>query len=74
VLSPSPSFRINEVEAQSSGKGDLKASGKYDMPSIYCGAILFTIETIVNLLVVVRELGGLQHSCRPPAQGTRPMD
>ncbi len=36
-------------------KGDLKASGKYDMPSIYCGAILFTIEVVVKLPLVGRE-------------------
>jgi hypothetical protein len=39
----------------SPGKGDLKASQKQDMPSIYCGAILFTIEVKGYLLFVVRE-------------------
>jgi len=47
-------------------KGDLKASGKYDMPSIYCGAILFTIEVVVKLPLVVREPGCPQYSCGPP--------
>ncbi|MGB7061712.1 MAG: hypothetical protein WBF13_05075 [Candidatus Zixiibacteriota bacterium] len=36
-------------------KGDLKASEKQDMPSIYRGAILFTVKAMVNLLFVERE-------------------
>jgi hypothetical protein len=36
-------------------EGDLKASGKQDMPSIHWGAILFTIEVKVYLLFVERE-------------------
>jgi hypothetical protein len=33
----------------------LKASGKQDMPFIYCGAIFFTIKVKVYLLFVERE-------------------
>lgn len=45
------------------GEGDLKASGKQDMPSIYWGAILFTIKVEGYLWFVERENMGEVLEC-----------